>query len=75
MRIRNKEHQMLSKEQLEELCYDFPNDAMLGEEIRKIARATTNNPEGIRATSGTSETIIHFKNPYPNIKWSYTQED
>ena len=47
MRVRNKEHQSLSLEQLKELSYDFPNDAQLGEEIRKIIRrATTNNPKG-----------------------------
>ena len=52
MRVRNKEHQSLGLEQLKELSYDFPNDAQLGEEIRKIIRrATTNNPKGERATS------------------------
>ena len=51
MRVRNKEHQSLSKEQLKELCYDFPNDQQLGEEIRRMASATTNNPKGLRATS------------------------
>ena len=52
MRVRNKEHQSLSLEQLEELAHDFPNDQELGEQIRKIiAAATDNNPEGIRATS------------------------
>jgi hypothetical protein len=50
MRVRNKEYQSLGIKQLKELSHDFPNDAMLGEEIRRIiARATTNNPEG---TSG-----------------------
>ena len=38
MRVRNKEHQSLGLEQLKELSYDFPNDAQLGEEIRKIIR-------------------------------------
>ena len=82
MRVRNKEHQMLSKKQLQELCYDFPNDQQLGEEIRRIASATTNNPKGKRATSGINtfwqdsyKNIKHFKNPYPNPKWSYTKED
>ena len=52
MRIRNKEHQSLGLEQLKELSYDFPNDAQLGEERRRIIRrATTNNPKGERATS------------------------
>jgi len=37
MRVRNKEHQSLSRKQLKELCYDYPNDAMLGEQIRKLA--------------------------------------
>ena len=47
MKVRNKEHQFLGIEQLKELSHDFPNDAMLGEEVRRIiARATTNNPEG-----------------------------
>ena len=55
MRVRNKEHQSLGLEQLKELSYDFPNDAQLGEEIRKIIRrATTNNPKGRRATSQES---------------------
>ena len=52
MRVRNKEHQSLSLDQLKELAYDFPNDSQLGEEIRRIIkRATTNNPKGRRATS------------------------
>ena len=52
MRVRDKEHQSLSLEQLQELAHDFPNDQELGEEIRKIiAAATTNNPKGRRATS------------------------
>ena len=52
MRVRNKEHQSLSLEQLKELSYDFPNDSQLGEEIRRIIkRATINNPKGRRATS------------------------
>jgi hypothetical protein len=54
MRVRNKEHQSLSIEQLEELAHDFPNDQQLGEEIRRIIkRATDNNPKGRRATSQT----------------------
>ena len=51
MRIRNKEHQSLGYKELQQLCQDFPNDAQLGEEVRKIARATVNNPKGSRATS------------------------
>ena len=51
MRIRNKEHQSLGKKELQQLCQDFPNDQQLGEEVRKIASATTNNPKGLRATS------------------------
>ena len=50
MRIRNKEHQMLGKKELQQLCSDFPNDQQLGEEVRKIARSTVNNPKGKRAT-------------------------
>ena len=47
MKVRNKEHQSLSIEQLKELSHDFPNDQQLGEEIRRIiAGATTNNPQG-----------------------------
>ena len=71
MRVRNKEHQSLSKEQLKELCYDFPNDQQLGEEIRRMASATTNNPQGERATSGINSfwhdsygEIKHFKAVY-----------
>ena len=53
MKIRNKEHQSLGLEQLQELCDEFPNDQMLGEELRRItdAAASVNNPEGLRATS------------------------
>ena len=36
MRVRNKEHQSLSIEQLKQLCDDFPNDKQLGEEVRRI---------------------------------------
>ena len=50
MRIRNKEHQMLGKKELQQLCSDFPNDQQLGEEVRKIARSTVNNPKGKRVT-------------------------
>ena len=53
MKIRNKEHQSLGLEQLQELCDEFPNDQMLGEELRRItnAAASVNNPKGRRATS------------------------
>ena len=51
MRIRNKEHQSLGYKELQQLCQDFPNDQQLGEEVRKMARATVNNPKGSRATS------------------------
>ena len=53
MKIRNKEHQSLGLEQLQELCDEFPNDQMLGEELRRItdAAASVYNPEGLRATS------------------------
>tara|TARA_Y100001963_G_C6669586_1_gene394449 strand:- start:31 stop:264 length:234 start_codon:yes stop_codon:yes gene_type:complete len=55
MKVRNKEYQSLGIEQLKELAYDYPNDAQLGEEIRKIIRrATVNNPKGSRATSRKS---------------------
>ena len=37
MKVRNKEYQSLSRTQLKELCDDYPNDAMLGEQVRKIA--------------------------------------
>ena len=46
MKVRNKEHQFLGREQLQDLCDDFPNDQQLGEYIRKLSSATTNNPEG-----------------------------
>ena len=49
MKVRNKEHQFLGREQLQDLCDDFPNDQKLGEYIRKLSSATTNNPQG---TSG-----------------------
>ena len=83
MRVRNKEHQTLGLEQLKELAYDFPNDAMLGEEIRRIiARATTNNPKGKRATSGINsfwhdsyEDIQHFKAVYNPKQYSLFKED
>ena len=66
MRVRNKEHQMLSKEQLQELCYDFPNDQQLGEEVRKMARAAVNNPKGSRATSRNEE-IKEYQKRYKSI--------
>ena len=46
MKVRNKEHQFLGREQLQDLCDDFPNDQKLGEYIRKLSSATTNNPKG-----------------------------
>ena len=46
MKIRNKEHQSLGIKQLRELSHDFPNDQQLGEYIRKLSSATTNNPQG-----------------------------
>ena len=55
MKIRNKEHQTLGLKELQQLCDEFPNDQMLGEELRRItneAAAIVNNPEGLRATSG-----------------------
>ena len=55
MRVRDKEHQSLGIKELQELCQDFPNDQQLGEEIRKIATATVNNPKGSRATSENYE--------------------
>ena len=36
MRVLNQEHQSLALEQLQQLCDEFPNDQMLGEEIRRI---------------------------------------
>ena len=36
MKVRNKEHQSLGPKEIEQLVKDFPNDQMLGEEIRKI---------------------------------------
>ena len=57
MKVRNKEHQSLGLEQLQQLCDEFPNDQMLGEELRRItkAAASVNNPEGLRATSPSLE--------------------
>jgi len=56
MKIRNKEHQSLGLQELQQLCDEFPNDQMLGEEVRRItnAAASVNNPEGLRATSQSS---------------------
>jgi hypothetical protein len=54
MRVRNKEHQSLSFKELKQLCDEYPNDQMLGEQIREItntAAAIVNNPKGLRATS------------------------
>ena len=53
MRIRNKEHQSLGLKELQQLCDEFPNDQMLGEELRRITKAgaLVNNPKGKRATS------------------------
>ena len=60
MRIRNKEHQTLGLKELQQLCDEFPNDLMLGEELRRItkAAASVNNPKGRRATS-----LIYEDNP------------
>ena len=41
MRVRDKEHQSLSLKELKQLGHDFPNDAMLGEEIRKIIKESS----------------------------------
>ena len=53
MRINNKEHQTLGMKELEYLVNEYPNDAKLGEYIRKLywktRHTTTNNPKG---TSG-----------------------
>lgn len=38
MRIRNKEYQSLSRIELRKLCYDYPNNAQLGEKIREMAK-------------------------------------
>ena len=38
MRVRNKEHQSLGIKELKQLAYDFPNNAALGKQIRKIIR-------------------------------------
>lgn len=38
MKVRNKEYQSLGLKELKKLSYDFPNDAALGNEIRKIIR-------------------------------------
>ena len=57
MRVRDKEHQSLGIKELQELCHDFPNDQELGEEVRKIAHATVNNPKGSRATGLNYEDI------------------
>lgn len=40
MKVRNKEHQSLGPKEIEQLVKDFPNDQMLGEEIRKIWKET-----------------------------------
>ena len=42
MRIRNKEYQSLGLKELRKLCYDHPNDAKLGYEIRKLAKIRLN---------------------------------
>ena len=57
MRVLNQEHQSLALEQLQQLCDEYPNDQMLGEELRRItqAAALVNNPEGLRATSEVEE--------------------
>ena len=67
MRVRNKEYQSLGLEQLKQLAYDFPNDAQLGEEIRRIIRrATDDNPKGSRATSRNKE-IKEYQKRYKSI--------
>jgi hypothetical protein len=74
MRVLNQEHQSLALEQLQQLCDEYPNDQMLGEEIRRIteynawlkkelrqAAALVNNPKGLRATSVSDK----FKDSFP----------
>jgi|TARA_R110002020_G_scaffold147346_2_gene322675 hypothetical protein len=36
MKVRDKEHQSLGLKELKELSFDFPNNARLGKEIRRI---------------------------------------
>jgi hypothetical protein len=63
MRVLNQEHQSLALEQLQQLCDEYPNDQMLGEEIRRLtkAAAVVNNPKGPRATSVSDK----FKDSFP----------
>ena len=63
MKIRNKEHQSLALEQLQQLCDEYPNDQMLGEELRRLTKAAAlvNNPKGLRATSVSDK----FKDSFP----------
>ena len=48
MRVRDKEHQSLGIKELKQLVYDFPNDADLGEEIRRIVKE---NPTYVRPSN------------------------
>ena len=52
MRVRNKEHQSLGMKELKQLAFDFPNDARLGEEIRRIVKedSTYVRPENAHPT-------------------------
>ena len=80
MRVRNKEHQSLSIEQLQELCDDFPNDQQLGEEIRRIKNdsqlrheekvfgATVYNSKSQRVTS---QNIEDYEDNPSNIDKEY----
>ena len=63
MRVLNQEHQSLALEQLQQLCDEYPNDQMLGEELRRLtnAAAVVNNPKGLRATSVSDK----FKDSFP----------
>ena len=45
MRVRDKEHQSLGMKELKQLAFDFPNDAALGEEIRRIVRSDPKQKE------------------------------
>jgi hypothetical protein len=66
MRVRNKEHQSLSLNELQQLCDEFPNDQQLGEELRRLTKvaATVNNSKSQRVTSENQKNFP-FINSFP----------
>ena len=63
MKIRNKEHQSLGLQELQQLCDEFPNDQMLGEEVR-ISQypggLTSHEPKFPRNTTRRTRSLAQY---------------